>query len=84
MENSSHAILMVAGIAIAMAIVGALLFAFHTYSNFKKEQQEFEAFVKEIEQKKKEFDIKKEEIMKTNIQHIKLFMLLKELHIQID
>ena len=24
---------------------------------FKKEQQEFEAFVKEIEQKKKEFDI---------------------------
>ena len=33
---------------------------------FKKEQQEFEAFVKEIEQKKKEFDIKKEEIMKTN------------------
>ena len=39
MENSSHAILMVAGIAIAMAIVGALLFAFNSYSKFKKEQQ---------------------------------------------
>ena len=27
--------------------------------NFKKEQQEFESFVKEIEEKKKEFDKKR-------------------------
>ena len=34
---------------------------------FKKEQQEFESFVKEIEQKKKEFDSKREEIIKRSI-----------------
>ena len=40
MENASHAIMIAAGILLAMVITGLLLFAYKNYSNYKKSEYE--------------------------------------------
>ena len=40
MENASHAIMIAAGVLLAMVITGLLIFAFRNYTNFRKSEYE--------------------------------------------